>query len=179
MTSAERSGMRHKVLGQDAAPRLCVCDQPCRKPSEPLATLRVLVTAMPTACLSTAAQPSRLSWLHSLHPPSLCRLPRQQRRAGRAALPEASAGTAILLLSKWTGEESWLLSLSFSLAKEFFSPRFCTGCVKLRQKLVVPLFKNLLQNLLLLHLIFNKKLCCFVMAVIPFSASIPAESFSK
>lgn len=138
LASAQRSGMGHKalVLGQRVAQGLCVCDRPCRKPSDPSATIGLLATAIPAFPPSPPHGHSRVS-LASLHPPSPCRHPRQQHRAGGAALLEASAGTARFLLSKWTGEESWLLSFSFSLA--LISPPFCTDCMKLRQKLVVPL----------------------------------------
>lgn len=166
--------MGHKVLGQDGALGLCVCDQPCRKPSHPLATSGCWW--QPCLRFHRSTGSAGCPWLRSLLPPSPCRLPRQQRRAAGAALPEG--GTATLLLSKRTGEESWLLSFFFT--STLFSPFLHWLCDTEAKSGGAFISKfTLFQNLLLLHMIFNKKLCCFVMEVIPFSASIPAESFSK
>lgn len=175
LASAQRSGMGHKVLvwGQGAAQGLCVCvTSLAENPRTP---------RPPSGCWlqpSLRFQPSTgtegCPWPCCIAQP--LQHPRQQRRAGGTALPGASAGTAALLLSKWTGDGGWLLSL-FSLA--LVSPRFCAGCIKMRQKLVVPLWHFKIYFCYTWFSVKSRHLCRFVMEVIPSSASTPAKIFSK
>lgn len=111
----------------------------------------------------------------SLHPPSPCRHPQQQRKPGAVTLPEGSAGVARPTLKM---DRRWKLPcLSFSFSLALTSPRFWAGCMGQRQKLSVPLWHFKFYLIYTWFLI--KSLCCFVMEAITFSASIPAKSFSE
>lgn len=162
--------MGHKVLvlGQGMALGLCVCDQPCRKPSDPLATILLLATATLHSQPSTgtavgvALAPFPASSQPLPHPRSCA--PWSQRR---------HSNTPALRMDR----REKLAAVFFSFSLVLISPRFCPGCV--RQKLVVPLWHLESYFCYPWFLIKSRHLCHFVMEAIPFSASIPAKSSSK
>lgn len=134
----EWMGYRVLVLRQDVAPGLCVCDHPCRKPSDPFATMGLPVTAIhplvPTAARARQGVPGFICCILSAPastPGSSAGLPDQH-----SCSQCRHSNTPALKMDR----RAKLAAVSFSL----FSPRFCTGCVKLSQKLAVPLFQNLL-----------------------------------
>lgn len=127
---------------------VCVCDQPCRKPSDPSATIRLLAPAIPAF---PAQHGHRRVFLALLHPPA------------PAAPPAAALG--------WGNRTPWsqrrhsctpalkmdrrrrLAALSFFISTRF-SP-FLRWLYK-NEAEVGGAFMTL-QNLLLLHLIFSEK----------------------